>query len=120
MGNYNTIDLSYLEEIALGSSEFKIEMIESFMKNTPEAISKMKKCISESDWKNLGSTAHKLKTSFSFVGMENMVQLSKTLQDLGLSEERTNEIPQMVEELAATYLQAEEELKQELQELKNA
>ena len=120
MGNYQIIDLSYLEELALGSKEFKIEMIESFVNTTPESISKMKDSIITKDWKTLGGIAHKMKTSFSFVGMENMVQLSKSLQDLGLAEERTNEIPAMVEELAGVYAQAEIELKQELNKLQNA
>lgn len=119
MGNYTTIDLSYLDELALGSNDFKIEMIESFMKNTPEAVSKMKSAIQSADWNTVGSTAHKLKTSFSFVGMENMVQLSRTLQDLGLASERIDEIPGMVSELEQAYKQAEVELNKELNELKN-
>lgn len=119
MSNYKNIDLSYLDELALGSNEFKIEMIESFITTTPESIETMKKSIEEGNWKTIGGLAHKMKTSFSFVGMENMVQLSKKLQDLGLAEEKTNEIPAMVSELASVYAEAEVELKAELQNLQN-
>ena len=120
MGNYQFIDMSYLEELALGSNEFKIEMLESFLETTPESIFKMRSSITQGDWKAVGAMAHKMKTSFSFVGMENMVQLSKSLQDLGLAEEKTDEIPGMVEELAGTYAKAEVELKEELSKLQNA
>lgn len=120
MGSYQIIDMSYLEELALGSNEFKIEMIESFVETTPESIKKMKSSIESGDWKAVGAMAHKMKTSFSFVGMENMVQLSKKLQDLGLAEENTDQIPGMVNEVAETYAKAEVELKAELNELKNA
>lgn len=120
MGDYSYIDMSYLEELALGSNEFKIEMIESFVKSTPESITKMKDAMSIGDWKTLGAQAHKMKTSFSFVGMENMVQLSKKLQDMGLAEENVADIPEMVAELEDTYTKAEVELKQELNKLQNA
>jgi len=120
MSEYQHIDMTYLDELALGSNEFKIEMVESFINTTPEAIQKMKEAINSGDWKVLGGIAHKLKTSFSFVGMENMVQLSKSLQDLGLAEEKVEEIPGMVEELSNTYSKAEIELKQELNKLQNA
>ena len=120
MGDYQFIDMSYLEDLALGSNEFKIEMLESFLNTTPESIDKMKGFISNEDWKGVGAIAHKMKTSFSFVGMENMVQLSKMIQDLGLAEERTSEIAGMVTELADTYKKAEVELKQELNRLQNS
>ncbi len=120
MGDYSYIDMSYLEELALGSNEFKIEMLESFLKSTPESIASMKGAMEIGDWKVVGGHAHKMKTSFSFVGMENMVQLSKKIQDLGLAEENIAEIPEMISELESTYLKAEEELKEELNKLQNA
>lgn len=120
MGDYQFIDMSYLEDLALGSNEFKIEMLESFLNTTPESIDKMNRFISNGDWKGVGAIAHKMKTSFSFVGMGNMVQLSKKLQDLGLAGERTGEIAGMVTELADTYKKAEVELKQELSKLQNS
>ena len=118
MGKYEHIDMSYLEELALGSNEFKVEMIESFLKSTPESIMQMKEAISATNWKTVGGVAHKLKTSFSFVGMENMVQLSREIQDAGL-EARIEDIPRMVEELEDYYLKSEVELENELEELKN-
>jgi HPt (histidine-containing phosphotransfer) domain-containing protein len=119
MGKYEYIDMSYLEELALGSNEFKAEMIESFLKSTPESITQMKEAISAANWKTVGRVAHKLKTSFSFVGMENMVQLSKEIQDASLEAQNIEEIPRMVEELADCYLKSEVELEKELEELKN-
>ena len=118
MGKYEYIDMSYLEELALGSDDFKVEMIESFLKSTPDSITKMKEAIAEANWKMVGVVAHKLKTSFSFVGMENMVQLSREIQDAGLEAQNIEEIPRMIEELADYYLKSEVELKKELEELK--
>lgn len=110
--------MSYLEELALGNDDFKAEMIELFLKSTPESIKQMKEAISAANWKTVGGVAHKLKTSFSFVGMENMVQLSREIQDAGLESKNIEEIPRMVEELADYYLKSEVELKKELEELK--
>ena len=118
MRKYEHIDMSYLEELALGNDAFKAEMIELFLKSTPESIKQMKEAISAANWKTVGGVAHKLKTSFSFVGMENMVQLSREIQDAGLESKNIEEIPRMVEELADYYLKSEVELKKELEELK--
>lgn len=119
MSDYQHIDMSYLNDLALGSNDFKIEMIESFTKTTPESIEKMKACVTENDWKTIGGAAHKLKTSYSFMGMDSMVTLSKELQDLGLAEENTTEIPNMIQTMADAYKLAEVELLIELNKLKN-
>lgn len=120
MSDYQHINLSYLNELAMGSNSFIIEMLESFTNTTPGSIEKMKGCLATSDWKTIGSTAHKLKTSYSFMGMDNMVTLSKTLQDCGLAEERTDEMPAMITEMQEAYQKAEVELLIELNKLKNA
>ena len=118
MSAYQYIDLSYLEDLAMGSNDFKIEMLESFTRTTPESITKMLGCIENKDWKTLGGIAHKLKTSYSFMGMEDMVALSKELQDLGLEEQEVERIPAMVAQMKSAYEKAETELKEELAKLK--
>ncbi|MFZ9846554.1 MAG: Hpt domain-containing protein [Flavobacteriales bacterium] len=118
MGKYHHIDLNYLNDLSLGSKDFMDDLIISFIKTTPDAISKMQECVVQQDWQQVGGIAHKLKTSFSFMGMEKMVEVSKTLQDLGLNNKELDKIPALVEEVVKEYPLAEAELKEELSQLK--
>jgi len=119
MSEYKHIDMGYLNDLALGSNDFIIEMLESFRATTPKSIQTMKDCVNNNDWKKIGGLAHKLKTSYSFMGMDNMVTLSKTLQDLGMAGENTTEIPNMINEMDEAYFKAEVELLIELNKLRN-
>ena len=118
MRKYQHIDLNYLNDLSLGSKDFMQELITSFIKTTPDSIAKMQDCIGKQDWQQIGGIAHKLKTSFSFMGMENMVKVSKVLQDLGLNNKGLDKIPALVEEVVKEYPLAEAELKEELLQLK--
>ena len=119
MSDYKHIDLTYLNDLAMGSNHFMIEMLESFTKTAPISIQTMKDSIASEDWRTIGGLAHKLKTSYSFMGMDNMVTLSKNLQNFGLNGESVTEIPNMITEMHEEYIKAEVELLLELDKLKN-
>jgi|APGre2960657468_1045069.scaffolds.fasta_scaffold00591_7 HPt (histidine-containing phosphotransfer) domain-containing protein len=118
MAKYQHIDLNYLNDLSLGSKYFREDLIISFIKTTPDSIAKMQDCIGKQDWQQIGGIAHKLKTSFSFMGMEKMVKVSAVLQDLGLNNKELEKIPALIDEVVKEYPLAEAELKAELSELK--
>lgn len=115
---YNTINMDYLDEVALGSNEFKIEIIESFLSKTPASLGQMKECLAKSDYEQIGKIAHKLKTSFSFMGMEDMVALSKLMQDMGLNNQNVSEFPEKIKTLELGFEEGAKELNEELINLK--
>ena len=119
MRKYQHIDLNYLIDLSLGSKDFMEDLIISFIKTTPDSISKMQECVAAKDWQQVGGIAHKLKTSFSFMGMETMVEVSKSLQEFGLNNKELEKIPALVEEVVKEYPLAEAELKQELSQLQH-
>ena len=79
------IDLSYLENMSGGDKELMQEMIDIFKEQVPEFVSEMKSNLQKSDYKNLGSIAHKAKSSISIIGL---VQL---IDDLKVFEKNVNE-----------------------------
>ena len=115
---YSTINMDYLDEVALGSKEFKIEIIDSFLSKTPESLEQMKTCLANSEYEQIGKIAHKLKTSFSFMGMEDMVSLSKLMQDMGLNLQNVSEFPEKINNLAEGFEKGAKELNEELINLK--
>jgi HPt (histidine-containing phosphotransfer) domain-containing protein len=64
------IDLSYLNEIASGSADFMIDMIDIFLEQTPEYLGQLSEAISAKDWKATGDIAHKIKPTLAFMGVE--------------------------------------------------
>lgn len=62
------VDLSYLEDIAGGSNEFIIEMIDMFLEQTPDYCLQIKQAIIEKDWKKVSDLAHKVKPTLAFMG----------------------------------------------------
>ena len=66
--NTSKIDLSYLEDIAGGSSEFIIEMIDMFLEQTPGYCLDIKQGIVDKDWKKVSELAHKVKPTLAFMG----------------------------------------------------
>jgi HPt (histidine-containing phosphotransfer) domain-containing protein len=63
------LDLSFLYDIADGSTEFIIESIDMFLHHTPEMLQAMTTGITDKDWTVVASAAHKLKANLGFFGM---------------------------------------------------
>ena len=62
------VDLSYLEDIAGGSKEFIVEMIDMFLEQTPGYCLDIKQGILDQDWKKVSDLAHKIKPTLAFMG----------------------------------------------------
>lgn len=69
---YKYIDLTYLKQLSNGSNEFIEQMITIFMAQTPEALDNMERFLKEKDWVALRGVAHKMKPSFSFMGIKEL------------------------------------------------
>lgn len=63
------LDLSFLYEIADGSTEFIVESIGMFLQQTPELLSDIERALANKDWDTTGQAAHKLKPNLGFFGM---------------------------------------------------
>jgi HPt (histidine-containing phosphotransfer) domain-containing protein len=63
------LDLSFLYEIADGSTEFIVESIGMFLQQTPELLSDIERALASKDWDTAGQAAHKLKPNLGFFGM---------------------------------------------------
>lgn len=69
--NNQPLDLSYLREMSGDSSEFMVEMLDAFLKQTPLTMADLEKAILAQDWKATSEAAHKIKPTFFYVGRED-------------------------------------------------
>lgn len=74
------LDLSLLNEIADGSSEFIIESIDMFLQQTPESIQNISEALDQMDWASAAAAAHKLKATLGFFGMLNSQALAQQIE----------------------------------------
>ena len=63
------LDLSFLYDIADGSTEFIVESIDMFLQHTPELLGTITTGIAADDWGVVAAAAHKLKPNLGFFGM---------------------------------------------------
>jgi hypothetical protein len=107
-------DLSHLISICGDDDDFKTEMIETFLKNTPPLINDMKNYLIDSEWKMIGDIAHKMKPSFTFMGIHTAKDLILNIERQGRMLENVAEIPPMILELESICMGAFAELETEL------
>lgn len=107
-------DLTYLREIAKGSNEFIIQMLNIFIEQTPKALIRMEEALKNKDWKTLRLIAHKIKPSITFVGLTKIANDVPLLEEYAAEETHLNEIPALVDKIKSTCTGAVAELKDEV------
>ena len=93
------LDLSYLEEIANGNTEFIIEMIDLFLQQAPEILGQINDKIAKKEWNAAGSLAHKLKPTFAMIGIHKGKDLSEKIEKNARGGIDLPQLPSLVAEL---------------------
>ncbi len=78
------IDLDYLRNISGNGNVFILEMLETFLIDSPASMEKLKSCIELADHKGIQREAHTLKSMFAFIGC---AKLAKECEDLEIKVE---------------------------------
>jgi HPt (histidine-containing phosphotransfer) domain-containing protein len=94
------IDLSYLSDVASGSTEFMVDMINIFLEQTPDYITQLGEAIKNKDWPAVANIAHKIKPTLAFMGV------ASARDDMGEIEENARSLKKL-EEIAPKYHQLE-------------
>lgn len=107
------IDLSYLNEVAGGSSEFMVEMIDMFLDQTPDYFTQIDLSINEGDWSKVADIAHKIKPTLSFMGVDfaknDMAEIERKARNLDVVEEIRPAFNQLKSLSIVLYRKLEEE-----------
>jgi HPt (histidine-containing phosphotransfer) domain-containing protein len=80
------VDLSYLKDVASGSDEFMIDMIDLFLDQTPGYFEQLEQHIQERNWTRTADMAHKIKPTLAFMGVdsarESMAEIEQNARNL--------------------------------------
>jgi HPt (histidine-containing phosphotransfer) domain-containing protein len=96
-----SIDLSNLYAIAGDDEMFVMALLSKMCKALPEAFSNMDKFCSAQDWPGLKSTAHKAKSTFAYLSLDDMKNRLKEIEQLSMEQRDLDRLPTMVTEANA-------------------
>lgn len=108
------MDLTYLNEISGGDEEFIVEMIETFLEETPKDVIDMQAQLEAENWSELGKIAHKLKSSIKMFGFETIKNQVVFLEKSGKSGENIDSLPSKTKEFLVGLNEAMDELRTKL------
>ncbi len=109
------IDLSYLKEMSGGDKDLIFEMIDIFKEQVDEFTRDMERYLSDKDFISLGKLAHKAKSSISIMGLHDLSNDLKTLENLAREGQKTEEYPALIEKFKKETNKAVKELDEILQ-----
>jgi len=114
------IDMAFLLNLTKSDPKLMMEMISIYLEQTPPLISAMKQSLLDKDWVSLYAAVHKIIPSFSIMGINaDFENIAKKVQNYASKQQEAEAIPDLVSQLAGICTQACEELKEELNNIKN-
>ena len=114
------IDLNYLNHCTKSNPKLMMEMISAYLEQTPPLVSTMKQSLADSNWSLLYASVHKMIPSFSIVGISaEFESMAKKIQEFAGVQKQTGEIPNLVLQLENVCTCACNELRTELNRIKN-
>lgn len=111
------IDLSPLREIAGGDDMFVAALLGKMVKQLPISFSDMDQSCQGEEWSVLKAAAHKAKSTFAYLGLEDMRSRLKDIEHNAMDGVDLDKLPSMVEEALELGNRILAKLKEELMKL---
>ena len=86
------IDMDYLRSLSKGDKDFEKNMMQAFKEQIPRELNELKTSISKRNYKKIGSAAHNMTSTVSYLGIH---QLTPLLQQIEADAESKNGIPRI-------------------------
>ncbi len=104
------VDLSYLKKISDGDKGFIKDMIETFIKNAPEDIIKLKALMKRNNWDEIAQLAHKIKPALKFMGIKPASEHILEIEENSKMKINLEKMPDLILELEKEITEGQKEL----------
>lgn len=74
------VDFQSLHEMTSGDQAVMLEMMELFLDQTPPLVDNLESAFEKSDWRSMAETAHKMKPTFTYMGIDEAFEISIELE----------------------------------------
>ena len=92
-------DLSQLEELAGGSQEFVMSMVDTFLEHTPSQLEELKSAFSSGDLSAMGGVAHKIKPNIDLFGVHSLKEEIRLVESLGKEGVNSPDLPSTINKI---------------------
>ena len=116
--NNEYVNLDYLKSLAKGNMKFMEDVINLFIVQTPVTIDNMKIHLNNKTWQSLMAEAHKIKPSFRFMGIKELEEVVRSIEESVEKQENIDLLPGMISKIEMRCNIAFKELKEELKKIK--
>ena len=96
---FKYIDLSYLDQMCDGDQEMRQTMLRMILQELPDEIQKIPALCQQHNWSEVHAVSHKLKSTLSFVGNDNMTDINKKIEAGSKHQQNDKNIGQLAESL---------------------
>jgi HPt (histidine-containing phosphotransfer) domain-containing protein len=112
VATFRHINLEYLETMTDGDADMMQTMLEMLIAEIPEEMDKMMQYSKSEDWNEVFQISHKMKTTLSYIGNIEMIELNKQIEHDARHRENIATLPARVSQLCAMSVPVVEELGQ--------
>lgn len=109
-------DLAQLEELAGGSQEFIMSMVDTFLEHTPGQVEQIDQAHKSGDLTTVGGIAHKIKPNIDLFGISVLTGTIREIEQMGKAGEDSPKLADLIAELLSVTKVAFKQL----EDLKNA
>ncbi|MGI8893636.1 MAG: tetratricopeptide repeat protein [Bacteroidia bacterium] len=109
---------NHLKTMVNGNKEDMISLIEIFLEQLPVQLEELEEAINKRDWQLSHQIAHKLKSSISILGVDELRKLIEKLHDYSLEEDKMEMLPDLFMQFKTHCSQHQVLLSSELLRLK--
>ncbi|MBL4716414.1 MAG: hypothetical protein COC01_05440 [Bacteroidetes bacterium] len=117
--NGRLVDLSFLKNLYKGKNDKLKEMLELFLRETPDQILKMKEHCEKENWDGLRKIAHPMKPKVTYIGISSMKEVITNIEQYSKKQENLDEIPGLLDTFHSVCNEAYKELQKEIELLDN-
>jgi signal transduction histidine kinase/CheY-like chemotaxis protein/HPt (histidine-containing phosphotransfer) domain-containing protein len=110
---------NHIKTMVNGNKDDMISLIEIFLEQLPLQLAELEEAVNRKDWYRSHQIAHKLKSSISILGVDELRQLVERLHDYSLEDDKIEMIPDLFLKFKTNCCQHQILLNSELIKLKN-
>lgn len=108
-------DLTFLNSMTGGNKEKMTKYINMFLQNAPPLVAQLDQQLQAADWSSIKTTAHTLKSQFSYMGAHAARDIAQTIEKNAAENSNLDQIPSQIQKIKEIFQTACEELKAALQ-----
>jgi HPt (histidine-containing phosphotransfer) domain-containing protein len=112
------LDTEYLQSLYEGDTTYAAEIFQQFLNNYPEQWKELETNLTRGDIQSYKGNIHKMKASFSFVGLTQLTQKAQLVEQYCTGDHDANTLAAMQHEFKTLFLELIPIVENELKRLK--